>query len=138
MINHVYGENVQIDIRDNPMGFGLGAMMYRLKPDGNLGSIAEPLTFTELDQKAASCFPWKPTMSCFPWKPTMVLEYDVPQKLMDALWQHGVRPSSEGTEGQFAAQNAHFQDMRRIAFAALKTAGVTVREDADGSGFRYR
>ena len=129
MIKHVYGENVQIDIRDNPMGFGLGAMMYRLKPDGSLASIADPLTFTELDQKAASCFPWKSTM---------VLEYDVPQKLMDALWQHGVRPSREGTEGQFAAQNAHLQDMRRIAFAALKTADVTVREDADGSGFRAR
>lgn len=129
MTEYEHGDNVQIDVRDNPHSFGLGMMLYRIGPEGRVDSIAEPLTFTKIDKSGPRCFLWRATLT---------LERDVTQKLMDALWQHGVRPSSEGTEGQFAAQNAHLQDMRRIAFAALKTADVTVREDVDGSGVRGR
>lgn len=39
------------------------------------------------------------------------------QKLMDDLWNAGIRPSDgTGSTGQLAATEAHLQDMRRLVF----------------------
>lgn len=43
------------------------------------------------------------------------------QQLLDELWRCGVRPSQEqGSTGQSAAMQKHLDDMRTIAFHALK------------------
>lgn len=44
----------------------------------------------------------------------------VAQSLMDSLWRAGLRPAAgKQSEGVTAAQDAHLQDMRALAFAKL-------------------
>lgn len=64
-----------------------------------------------------------------PWvyhEPTFTLEcksYDGPsqvQKLMDQLWQLGIRPSDIGSPGHLAATQGHLADMRALVAKALE------------------
>ena len=52
--------------------------------------------------------------------PTMTLNSQQAQMLMDAMWNAGIRPSDQGSPGQIAAMKAHTDDLRKIAFKALK------------------
>ena len=46
-----------------------------------------------------------------------VVEFEEAQRLMDALWQAGVRPTDgTGSTGQLAATQAHLADLRRLVF----------------------
>ena len=45
------------------------------------------------------------------------IEFEEAQRLMDALWQAGVRPTDgTGSTGQLAATQAHLADMRKLVF----------------------
>lgn len=58
-------------------------------------------------------------------EPTMSLSMDEAQQLMDELWYCGLRPSEgTGSAGSLAATERHLQDMRDIAFGALKQKGM--------------
>lgn len=48
------------------------------------------------------------------------LSLDAAQKLMDALWGLGIRPSGAGSEGQLAAVQNHLTDMRQINFRLIE------------------
>lgn len=49
------------------------------------------------------------------------LEYEAAQKLMDDLWDTGLRPSEgHGSAGSLAATQKHLADMKQIAYHALK------------------
>lgn len=48
------------------------------------------------------------------------LGYDAAQKLMDALWGLGIRPSGAGNEGQLAAVQNHLTDMRQLNFRLIE------------------
>jgi hypothetical protein len=48
------------------------------------------------------------------------LDQDAAQKLMDALWGLGIRPSGAGSEGQLAAVQHHLTDMRQINFRLIE------------------
>lgn len=51
----------------------------------------------------------------------IVLPPDAAQQLMDELWLCGIRPSEgSGSAGQAAAMQSHLNDMRTVAFHALK------------------
>lgn len=53
--------------------------------------------------------------------PFMRLKPEDAQQLMDELWRCGIRPSQEeGSTGQAAATQRHLDDMRTLAFHALK------------------
>lgn len=53
--------------------------------------------------------------------PTFTLDDAAAQRLMDDLWDAGLRPTQgKQSEGMFAAQSAHLADMRAIAFDRLK------------------
>lgn len=56
-------------------------------------------------------------------EPVMRLDMSAAQKLMDELWNLGIRPTEgHGSTGQLAATQAHLQDMRTIAFAKVAVA----------------
>ena len=55
-----------------------------------------------------------------PPPPLATIESETAQKLMDQLWDSGVRPvASQQSHGQFAAASRHLEDMRAIAFSKL-------------------
>ena len=52
--------------------------------------------------------------------PTVELAENEAQRLIDALWHCGLRPSEgSGSAGMMAAVQKHLEDMREIAFAGL-------------------
>lgn len=54
-------------------------------------------------------------------EPCIRLKPEAAQELMDELWRTGLRPSQEeGSTGQAAATQRHLDDMRALAFHALK------------------
>lgn len=59
-------------------------------------------TFEEREQLPESCI--------------FRMKKDECQQIMDSLWQLGLRPSGEGSEGQLKALESHLKDMRDIAF----------------------
>lgn len=53
--------------------------------------------------------------------PFVSLAPEAAQSLMDELWRVGIRPAQgEGSAGQAQAMTNHLDDMRKIAFHALK------------------
>ena len=57
-------------------------------------------------------------------EPLMRMEPTEAQRLMDALWNAGLRPANgEGSIGQIGAMQKHMDDMRAIA---AKSLGVTL------------
>lgn len=54
-------------------------------------------------------------------EPTLTLPQESAQKLIDDLWDAGLRPSEgSGSAGAFKAVQDHLSDMRKIAFKFLK------------------
>ena len=55
-------------------------------------------------------------------EPALTISETAAQKLMDELWNCGIRPSEgSGSAGMLAATQAHLKDMRKIASKFLKT-----------------
>jgi len=80
----------------------------------NSYSLAEPIIMKEIDSDAAYS----------PLEPTLNLSILSAQKLMDDLWDCGLRPSEgSGSAGQLAATQKHLADMRQLVFAKHKIIG---------------
>jgi hypothetical protein len=57
--------------------------------------------------------------------PTTKLDPAAAQKLMDQLWDCGLRPSEgSGSAGALLATQQHLKDMQQITFGLLKKEGV--------------
>lgn len=83
--------------------YGVGLFM-RQQTVGVGQAVAQPLVFSKhtAGQKA---------------EPFVVLGEDHAQKLMDELWQAGLRPSEgSGSAGSLAATQRHLEDMRSLVF----------------------
>ena len=53
--------------------------------------------------------------------PTLSIDYKTAQKLMDELWNCGIKPSEgTGSAGSLAATERHLTDMREIVFNRLR------------------
>ena len=108
---------VHISVRNNTFGFGIGLLVHTVGQDGEVSKIATNVSFADVTDD----------MRNMVWEPTLEIDREnAAQSLMDDLWNLGVRPTSEGTSGQFAAQKAHLEDIRKVAFAALKKTGVEI------------
>lgn len=81
--------------------------VFAERPDGSV-DIAQPLTL----------------QNCEPgdrMQPAFYLRMQEAQELMDELWRCGVRPTeAAGSAGQAAAMQKHLDDMRTVAWHALK------------------
>lgn len=76
--------------------------------EGGRFSMAQPVEF-QAAEEGVIC------------KSFMTLSVEAAQQLMDELWYCGVRPSEgSGSAGQAAAMQNHLNDMRTVAFHALK------------------
>ncbi len=54
-------------------------------------------------------------------EPTLSMNQDMAQKLIDSLWDCGLRPSEgSGSAGAMLAVQEHLKDMKKIAFNRLK------------------
>jgi hypothetical protein len=52
--------------------------------------------------------------------PALVLDEETAQKLMDSLWDSGIRPSAgHGSAGAMAAVQKHLDDMRALVFKTV-------------------
>lgn len=57
--------------------------------------------------------------------PTIRMSLDQAQRLMDELWNCGLRPSEgTGSAGALAATQKHLEDMQAIAIGLLRREGV--------------
>lgn len=73
--------------------------------------IAAPIQLSEVDEG----------VNITTGAPAASLSQAEAQELMDELWRAGIRPAQgAGSAGQQAATENHLQDMRKLAFHALK------------------
>ena len=81
-------------------------LMYNGQPQA---AFAEPPIFRTLDRTQSVEF-----------APTLQLTYDDAQRLMNTLWDCGIRPAAGiGSVGQLAATEKHLLDMRTMAFKLM-------------------
>ena len=66
---------------------------------------------------------WKEVEPFSRTPPVVYLESDEAQRLVDSLWEAGLRPAQgHGTAGQLDATRSHLDDMRAIVAGKLKIA----------------
>lgn len=85
----------------------LSISLYLAQKRGERIAVAQPVQFVETD----------PYITGLP-----MLELDVKeaQRLMDELWDCGLRPSEgSGSAGALAATQRHLDDMRRLVFRPI-------------------
>lgn len=74
-------------------------------------AVAEPVVMRALTEKDDGV----------PIQPFLHLNVEVAQQLMDELWSVGLRPTEgTGSAGALAATQRHLEDMKTVAFHALK------------------
>jgi hypothetical protein len=110
----------RVDVHVESAGYGRFVNVYisvESRNDAERVVPALPLQFGEpVEPLSAGAFE----------EPTMRLNLRDASKLMDALWNAGIRPSRGVDEpGALAATKEHLADMRTIATAALRKVGVT-------------
>jgi len=76
--------------------------------NGELLHVGQPLVFTTQENAALIA------------APTFSLQPEDAQKLMDELWNCGIRPTEgSGSAGAFAAVQDHRDDLRKLLFHTL-------------------
>lgn len=81
--------------------------MANKKPDIGVLLIAQPIEFKEQPEGAYV-------------EPCLRLEYSEAQRLMDELWNCGLKPSEgTGSAGSLKATQDHLSDMQKIAFKLI-------------------
>jgi hypothetical protein len=99
-----YGRGVRIDI------------LKRTRVGERPTHVAKPLEFRALTDEDEGAYNPESALS---------MSRDDAQALMDALWSCGLRPTEgEGSAGSLAATQQHLDDMRTVAFGALKKEGL--------------
>ncbi len=86
----------------------IGVHIAALDDNGKATQVAQPLTLLPLDENSEPVFP------------ALHISYDDAQRMMDRLWDIGIRPTAgAGSAGMMAATERHLADMRKIAFDLL-------------------
>lgn len=84
--------------------FGAGVSIHLLQRIGGNVAVAKPLVMEKIEEGHFA-------------EPCMTLDITSAQRLMDELWQCGLRPSEgTGSAGALAATERHLADMRRLVF----------------------
>lgn len=78
--------------------------VYLVDESGAVPKLAQPVVMATADDTVAA-------------DPFMRLKLDEAQRLMDELWDAGLRPSQgAGSAGAMSATERHLEDMRRLVF----------------------
>ncbi len=81
------------------------------REDGEFLAYAAPLELKRVTREMKGMVP----------TPTFRMDENDAQRLMDELWHIGLRPSEgSGSAGALAATQRHLEDMKSVAFHALK------------------
>jgi hypothetical protein len=103
-------------VRDPFNRYSKGISLFFDEVRGGKCYTAGPLQFSEVDLWEES------TPSFIP----ISLDQTAAQKLMDDLWDCGIRPSEgSGSAGAFAAQGEHLKDMRKLVFKGVRDVKET-------------
>jgi hypothetical protein len=95
-------------------GFDIGFMLVRYSETGQ--------------RENAVAIEWAPLSEGASTAPSFTLPPERAQRLMDMLWDAGMRPTQgKQSEGVTAAQARHLDDMRTICFSKLNIAAPNAR-----------
>lgn len=95
------------------------ATAVRVYRDGTIGLYIDDFDMDARVGKTVTqlVFEERKPFTCDDGPPPIVLKVTQAQKLMDNLWDCGIRPSEgSGSAGSFAAQGRHLEDMRKLVF----------------------
>jgi len=109
-----YGRSIDLYIFDVPKFARTEGAEHKI-------GIATSITFEETEPGAMR-------------EPSLRISFEAAQRLMDALWNCGIRPTEEGTAGQIEAMAAHLQDMRKLVFDFIGKIGNPPFEISGGRG----
>lgn len=102
--------------RKSPWSDSVDLLAWHDSPTG-VSSIGLPLSMRQVEQGE------------YVEHPTVRLNTSEAQKLMDELWDCGLRPSEgSGSAGALAATQRHLEDMRTIALSAVEKFGVISKQ----------
>lgn len=76
--------------------------VFDREPKDGITLVAESVVFSPVDEDMALD------------EPTLSLDYEDAVRLMDELWNCGIRPTEVGSPGELAAVKYHLEDMRRL------------------------
>lgn len=94
------------------MGPEAGFELHAIHCADRRRAIAEPIQFRELTGDELDGLAMDELLS-----PALRLTEEDAQRLIDAMWEAGLRPTgSHGSAGQLAATERHLADMRRLVF----------------------
>jgi hypothetical protein len=111
---------INVHVARNFLGRGFEFHIVGLDLERRETSLARPVEFAVVPENTQFT------------EPAFSLREEEAQRLMDELWNAGVRPTEgAGTAGSMAAVKSHLEDMRRIVFGALRQNG-TLAEDKAG------
>lgn len=89
-------------------GLGLSINVFSRDADGRISAVAEPITMKRIEEESE-----------IPSTPTITISRAEGQRLMDSLWNCGVRPTDgTGSTGQLAAVQAHLKSAEAAAHDA--------------------
>lgn len=104
-------EKHETRIQAERVGFGRSIEIRMLREHGSASRAATHVEFKDVGNDELV-------------SPFLVLRTHEAQMLMDELWHCGLRPSEgAGSAGSLAATERHLNDMRKLAFHALKVPG---------------
>jgi len=102
-----------IEISARRERFNRGVSLYYANISESGVRVAEPITLKE-------------HKDCDYSPPMITLDDTAAQKLMDELWNCGLRPSEgSGSAGALLATQNHLKDMQSITFGLLNKRGVS-------------
>lgn len=111
-ISPTSGQEVRFHCRRELFGNDtINLWMWTHEPETGRRFVAQSINLRTRDD--ASAAEWQP--------PLLTLATPDAQRLMDELWNVGIRPSEGvGSAGQLAATERHLADMRELVFHRLK------------------
>ena len=100
--------NIQVSAVCVSRGGHIGLYIDDIPKSGGLGGTVRQIEFTELENK---------DLFASNVLPPVTLDKTAAQKLIDELWDCGLRPSEgSGSAGCLAATQRHLEDMRTLVF----------------------
>jgi hypothetical protein len=97
--------NLSISAHREPFSPGVALLLYTPPAIETRAAAVTHMTLTEIENDSLAV------------EPSCRLDQTQAQRLMDELWQCGLRPSEgSGSAGSLAATERHLEDMRRLVF----------------------